>query len=136
MSTKVEKALELHKKGYNCAQAVACVFCEDFGVDEKEMFRISEAFGFGMGMMEMCGAVSGMLMTIGMHNSVGSLESNKPSKADTYKKGKEYALKFKEKNGSYICRELKGIGCDRPLCSCDQCIADAVALTESYLAQN
>lgn len=136
MSTKVERALELHKKGYNCAQAVACVFCEEFGVDEKEMFRISEAFGFGMGMMEMCGAVSGMLMVIGLHNSVGSLDGNKPSKADTYKKGKEFALKFKEKNGSYICRELKGIGYDRPLCSCDQCIADAVALTEAYLEQN
>ena len=26
MSTKVEKALELHDKGYNCAQAVACSF--------------------------------------------------------------------------------------------------------------
>lgn len=135
MSTKVEKALELHKKGYNCAQAVACAFCEEFGVDEKEMFRISEAFGFGMGMMEMCGAVSGMLMVIGMQNSVGSLENNKPSKADTYKKAKEFALKFKEKHGSYICRELKGVGYDRPLCSCDQCVAGATELVEQYLAE-
>ena len=35
MSTKVEKALELHDKGYNCAQAVACSFCEEFGVDQE-----------------------------------------------------------------------------------------------------
>ena len=50
MSTKVEKALELHDKGYNCAQAVACSFCEEFGVDQETMFKISEGFGFGMGM--------------------------------------------------------------------------------------
>ena len=47
MSTKVEKALELHGKGYNCAQAVACSFCEEFGVDQETMFKISEGFGFG-----------------------------------------------------------------------------------------
>ena len=41
MSTKVEKALELHDKGYNCAQAVACSFCEEFGVDQETMFKIS-----------------------------------------------------------------------------------------------
>ena len=39
MSTKVEKALELHDKGYNCAQAVACSFCEEFGVDQETMFK-------------------------------------------------------------------------------------------------
>lgn len=39
MSTKVEKALELHDKGYNCAQAVACSFCEEFGVDRKQCLK-------------------------------------------------------------------------------------------------
>lgn len=74
MSTKVEKALELHGKGYNCAQAVACSFCEEFGVDQETMFKISEGFGFGMGMMDMCGAVTGMMMVIGMDNSIEILK--------------------------------------------------------------
>ena len=55
MSTKAEYAISLHDQGYNCAQAVACTFCKEFGVDEQEMFRIAEGFGLGMGMMEMCG---------------------------------------------------------------------------------
>ena len=42
MSTKVEHALELHNRGCNCAQAVACSFCKEFGIDEDEMFRIAE----------------------------------------------------------------------------------------------
>ena len=27
MDTRVEKTIERHKKGYNCAQAVACTYC-------------------------------------------------------------------------------------------------------------
>lgn len=134
--TKKELALEYHKKGYNCAQAVACVFCEDFGIAEEEMFRIAEGFGFGMGMMEVCGALSGLFMVIGLQNSVGDLEKGKSTKADTYKKVKACAAEFKEKNRSILCRELKGIGSDRPLCSCDQCIMDAVELAEEYLKEN
>lgn len=131
--TKKEQALEYHKKGYNCCQAVACTFCPDFGVSEEEMFKISEGFGFGMGMMEVCGAVTGMFMAIGLDNSVGNLEKGTSTKADTYKKVKAYAQKFKDKNQSILCRELKGIGADHPLCSCDQCIEDAVVLVEDYL---
>ena len=66
MSTKAEYAISLHDQGYNCAQAVACTFCKEFGVDETEMFKIAEGFGLGMGMMEMCGALSGMMMVIGL----------------------------------------------------------------------
>ena len=52
--TKKELALEYHKKGYNCAQAVACAFCEELGVSETEMYKIAEGFGLGMGMMDTC----------------------------------------------------------------------------------
>ena len=62
MSTKAEQAIAFHDQGYNCAQAVACSFCEEFGVDREEMFKIAEGFGFGMGIMDMCGALSGMMM--------------------------------------------------------------------------
>ena len=53
MSKKVEQAMAFHDKGYNCAQAVACSFCEEFGIDQETMFRVSEGFGLGMGMMDM-----------------------------------------------------------------------------------
>ncbi len=49
------------------------------------MFRISEGFGLGMGMMEMCGALSGMTMIIGLENSVGDPEKGAPTKTQTYK---------------------------------------------------
>ena len=56
-SAKVQRADELHNKGYNCAQAVACVFADELGMKESEVFRLMEGFGFGMGTMGTCGAV-------------------------------------------------------------------------------
>ncbi|MCI7181410.1 MAG: C-GCAxxG-C-C family protein [Schaedlerella sp.] len=136
MSSKAEKAVALHDRGYNCAQAVACAFCEDFGIENEQMFQIAEGFGFGMGMMDMCGAVTGMIMVIGMENSIGDLEKGKATKGDTYKKVKEYVQKFKETNGAYYCRELKAKIDGKPMCSCETCIAVAAELAEQFLKEN
>ena len=51
MSDIAVKAVENHRKGYNCAQAVACAFADRLGIDEKEIFKTMEAYGFGMGTM-------------------------------------------------------------------------------------
>ena len=80
--TKKELALEYHKKGYNCTQAVACAFCGEFGVSEEEMYKIAEGFGLGMGMMDTCGALTGLFMLIGMKNS-GGVEQAGKTKAGT-----------------------------------------------------
>mgnify|MGYP000004783216 CR=1 FL=1 len=133
MSTKADMAIAFHDKGYNCAQAVP-VHLSGIGVAEEEMFRIAEGFGLGMGMMEVCGALSGMMMIIGLENSVGEPEKGRLTKGDTYRKVKEYVKKFQEQNGSYLCRELKGVETGKVLRSCPDCIRDAVALTEEYLA--
>lgn len=128
----VAQALAYHKKGYNCAQAVACAFAEDLGADEKDVFRMMEAFGFGMGTMGTCGAVSGMVAVTGMKESDGNLE--KPAtKKDSYRVSRELIRRFQEKNSSVICRELKGVDTKKVLRSCNGCIEDAVRLTYEYL---
>lgn len=135
MTDRIKKALENHKKGYNCAQAVVCAFCDEFGKDEKEIFEIMEAFGFGMGSMGTCGAVSAMAAVVGMKESDGNLE--KPgTKKVSYKAMKEMTEKFREKNGSIVCREIKGVDTGRVLRSCDGCITDAAELIEKYLSGN
>ena len=127
-----EQALAYHKKGFNCAQAVACAFAEEMGRDEKEVFQLMEAFGFGMGTMTTCGAVSGMVAVIGMKESDGNLE--KPgTKKNSYRVSKELIRRFQEKNGSIICREIKGVDTKKVLRSCNGCIEDAVELTKAYL---
>ena len=52
MSIKTDKAAQNHQKGYNCAQAVACAFAEEMGIDESIIFKMMEGHGLGMGCME------------------------------------------------------------------------------------
>ena len=132
MAELAVKAVELHKKGYNCAQAVACAFCEKMGRDEKEVFEIMEGFGLGMGGMQAtCGAVSGIAAVIGMDNSDGNLAEPK-TKGKTYKALKGYVKKFEEKNGSIVCKDLKGVETGTVLRSCPGCVQDAAELIEEY----
>ena len=63
MSIK-EKALELHKKGYNCAQAVIAACSDMTGLDEKTALAISAGFGGGLRSGEVCGAISGAVMAV------------------------------------------------------------------------
>lgn len=135
MSEAANKALENHKNGYNCAQAVACAFSSRFGKDEKEVFQLMEPFGFGMGTMGTCGAVSAMAAVVGMNVSDGNLDSPSTKKA-SYKVMKELTVKFIEKNRSVICREIKGVDSGEMLRSCNGCISDAAELLEEYLNQS
>ncbi|MBQ3225627.1 MAG: C_GCAxxG_C_C family protein [Clostridia bacterium] len=122
-------AIEKHKQGYNCCQAVVCAYADLFGVKEEDAFRMTEALGLGMaGMMETCGAVSAMLILAGLKNSDAKL-SAPSTKKESYALGKMLADAFREKNQSLICRELKGV----PLRSCDGCILDAARIVEEVL---
>lgn len=133
--TRAEKALEYHKKGYNCSQAVACAFCDKMNVDEATVFKMMEGFGFGIGdSYGTCGAVSGMAAVLGMVVSSGNLACP-DSKQKTYAKVRELSARFREMNGSTICRDLKGMDNGNALRSCDDCIADAAQLLAEELGE-
>ena len=102
------------------------------GVDEDTMFKIMEGFGLGMGCMQgTCGAVSGAQALIGMRKSKGCADPT--SKAATYQVAKEVMRKFAGKNGSVVCKELKGVETGKMLRSCDGCIQDAARIVEEIL---
>ena len=132
MESRVQKAIDLHHKGYNCAQAVVCAYCDLFGLDEETAYRASEAFGFGMGQMEVCGALAGACMLAGLKNS-GGLQAVGKTKAETYKLDRQLAAAFREKNQSVLCRELKGVESGKVLRPCDGCVGDGARLVETYL---
>ena len=66
MEERQERAIALHNKGYNCAQAVACTYCDLFGLDEETAYKMAEGFGLGMGLMEVCGALTGGFLLAGV----------------------------------------------------------------------
>ena len=127
-----EQTSMLHKNKFNCAQAVACSFCNVMGADPVETFRLAEAFGFGMGSMDVCGAVSGMALVVGMKMSDGNLDAPK-TKKECYSMMKKLKEEFKEKIGSDICSEIKGAETGKPIASCDTCVRYAAELLDKYL---
>lgn len=130
---RVAEIKDKHTRGYNCAQIVLCSYAEELGIDEETLFRISEGFGAGMGgMMQTCGAVTAMFMALGLANSSGDLQAC-DTKPQTMKKVWELAAEFEKKNGSIVCRELKGIDTGKVLRSCDGCIEDGIRILGEYL---
>ena len=130
---RVAEIKDKHTRGYNCAQIVLCSYAEELGIDEETLFRISEGFGAGMGgMMQTCGAVTAMFMALGLANSSGDLQAC-DTKPQTMKKVRELAAEFEKKNGSIVCRELKGIDTGKVLRSCDGCFEDGIRILGEYL---
>lgn len=106
--SKGDIAKQNFMNGYNCSQAVLLAFCEDFGLEKETALKISEPFGGGMGRMrEVCGTVTGMFMVIGLAMGNDNSKDN-TTKKNVYKSVQELAEKFKQDNGSIICRELLG----------------------------
>lgn len=133
MDTRVEKTLEKRKHGYNCAQSIACTYCDLVGMDEKTMFQMTEALGSGMGNREgTCGAISAACILAGMKNSTGNLQAPNSNK-DTAKLSRAILDQFLEKNQSVICKDLKGASTGKVLRSCPGCIQDAATLVEEVL---
>lgn len=143
-----EKAEQLFKSGYNCAQAVIGAFCDDLGLDFDTAMKISEGFGAGFGRMRLtCGAVSGMGMVAGMVLSRGAGEGN--TRSEVYSAVHEMSEEFAEKNGSIICGDLLGLNKKeynpkpeertaeyykkRP---CVMCVKDCVRIAEKRFFEN
>lgn len=122
------QAAAYHEQGFNCAQAVACALAPALDFDADTAFRLLEAFGAGMGgMTETCGALSGAVAILGLLNSEGM--ANPTTKRHSCKLSREAAARFKEKNTTTICRELKGVSTNAgPIRSCPGCIDDAVEI--------
>ena len=110
IKTRSEIAADLFIKGYNCSQSVVGAFADKTGLDFETLMKLSSSFGAGMGKLrEVCGAVSGMFIVLGLIDGYSSPEDDK-SKAAHYKNIQSLGDKFKDEYGTIICRELlKGI---------------------------
>ena len=103
-----EIAVNYFKQGYNCAQSVVMAFRDLTGYSEEESARLASSFGGGLARMrEVCGTVSGMAIVAGI--LYGYADPKVPgAAANHYALVQKLAEKFRERNGSIICRELLG----------------------------
>lgn len=106
MSKHGDLAEKLFREGYNCSQAVLLAFEDVTGLDKDTAAKLASSFGGGLGRMrEVCGAVSGASMVLGIVKGYSDSKDAEAKKAH-YKLIQEFAARFKKKNGSIICREL------------------------------
>ena len=143
--TKHEKlARENFKKGYNCSQSIMLAFLDETGMDESTALKLAAPFGGGMGRLrEVCGAVSGIYMVLGLLE--GYDHPDDVLKKELYEKVQMLAKKYREENGSIICRELlglKGVSDPTPekrteeyyrVRPCEEKIGKAARLLDEYL---
>lgn len=102
-----EEALRIFECGFNCSQAVLSVFCEEFNCDNELALKIATGFGGGMRKGEVCGAVTGAIMVLGLkcgHYKEGDTEAKNKAYALT----KEFINRFENKNGTIVCKKLLG----------------------------
>ncbi len=145
-NSKADKASELFSNNFNCSQAVLTAFAPDFGLDEQLALRLGTSFGGGARNGEICGAVSGALLVLGLkYGHYISTDNRQKSRA--YEIAVDYTRRFKEANGSIVCRELLGYDLTKPdemACIkekglfgdvCPKMIKSAVEILESVLAE-
>ncbi len=115
--TKGQIAKNLFLQGYNCCQAVAGAFAGEMGMELSTVTKLCSPFGGGIGRMrEVCGTVSGMMFVLGMLYGYDDPKASAEKKR-VYSDAQQLAGKFREDNGSILCRELLGLqksGADSP----------------------
>lgn len=122
---KVSQAVALFKSGCTCSQAVFLAYAEDFGLSREAALALSSSFSGGVARTgELCGAVSGMLMVLGMKYPIQP--GNPMSKQENFKRVQEAMAAFRQAMGAVRCDELlqsrKG-----PCAECVACAANLCA---------
>lgn len=102
MSEKTKKATDLFGGGNNCAQAVLGAFAQDYGLGGETAHMLAAGLGSGVRSAEVCGAVLGAVLVIGLKHGADRDVCNQKTEA--------FMARFKAENGSVLCRGL--LGCD------------------------
>ena len=105
---KKEAAIKLFSQDkFNCAQSVFGAFADELGIGRDTALKCAAGFGGGMRCGEVCGAVTGALMTLGI-----AFGSSIPCDAEGKQRGNaravEFLNRFREANGTLMCKGLLG----------------------------
>ena len=106
MGKKGELALKNFESGCNCSQAVLLAFAPECGLDRETALRLASSFGGGFGRMrELCGAVSGGGMVLGMLCGYTDTTDDE-EKQRHYRRIQALCRRFQEAQGHLRCGEL------------------------------
>jgi C_GCAxxG_C_C family probable redox protein len=106
MTVHADAALSIFPEKANCAQSVLYSYAPELNLDPNLALAIASGFGGGMGRkQEVCGAVSGGIMVLGIVYSKGEwLEGDHKDKI--YAEVQAFIGSFIKKHGTICCRDL------------------------------
>lgn len=107
--SKVQDAVSAFESGFNCSQAIVRTYGPDYGLSALDAVRVSCGFGGGMRRADTCGAVTGVLIVLGLRFGAQDA-SDTSAKAGVYSKVTEFQSRFESRCDSVACRDL--LGCD------------------------
>lgn len=103
---KAKTGIQTYSKGFNCAQSVLTTYAEDLDLPKDLALKMTSGLAAGIGFKgELCGAVLGAYLTIGLKYGRVVAEDDL-AKETTYFKMREFDKLFIEKHGSIHCRKL------------------------------
>jgi len=102
---RYELANSYHNQGYNCCQSIVAAFADKTGLSFETSVNVSEGFGGGAGSGELCGALSGAIMVLGLTNPVDP-EDVVGSKRRVQVLSKKLQKRFSAQFGAVRCIEL------------------------------
>jgi len=144
MEDRKEIAIRYHRNGYNCCQCVLAAFADRLAPEEETILRMGAGFGGGAGTGELCGAVSGAVLTLGLTADVDVLGEPLAAKRAVSAEGRALQERFAAQFGSLRCRELLKKEKEEPSAAvaamgltnhCEVMIASAVELLEERLEE-
>ena len=102
---KTEQGAYIFLKGANCAQAVFSSFASDYGLGTETACQIAGGLGSGARNAELCGAVSGAALVIGLKYGAKTADDT-GSKQKCNAETEEFTRRFRAANGNIVCRHL------------------------------
>lgn len=99
---RYEQAVAYHHKGFNCCQSVLAAYSDLTGLSQQASFDMGGGFGAGAQTGELCGAITGAILTLGMLTPVDPRTLWAASAAPGAL-AKEFQKRFQEKFGDLRC---------------------------------
>lgn len=112
--THIEKAEGLFGEEYNCSQAIAGVFAEEFGFNKRNVMKIATCFGTGMNHGGLCGCITSAMIVFGMAFGLYDPQDKELEAYGNKMAGKFFGRFYEKMNGKVLCREILGADISNP----------------------
>ncbi len=132
LQQRIDTALELRKKGYNCASAVALAFPDVTGLPHDTVLKMTNALGTGIaGTRELCGAAAAMAIVQGFR-----LPPDAALKGQASAGARALIERFADRNkGCRRCADLKERQPSGEIRSCNELVTQCVEILHDSLGQ-